>query len=196
MNTDGLSNPLKLFQIWFEEAEAKEPDVPNAMSLSTVNANGRVSSRMVLLKGYDQRGFVFYTNIGSRKGRDIVENRSVALLFHWKSLKRQVRVTGPAEEVDAEEANTYFASRSRGSQVGAWASRQSGNLQSRYLLEEAIHEFEKKFADRAIPRPPFWTGYRVIPHEIEFWEEGDFRLHNRILYSLEASGWSKSLLYP
>ncbi|MEC9078121.1 MAG: pyridoxamine 5'-phosphate oxidase [Pseudomonadota bacterium] len=196
MNTDGLSNPLKLFQIWFEEAEAKEPDVPNAMSLSTVNANGRVSSRMVLLKGYDQRGFVFYTNIGSRKGRDIVENRSVALLFHWKSLKRQVRVTGPAEEVDAEEANTYFASRSRGSQVGAWASRQSGNLQSRYLLEETIHEFEKKFADRAIPRPPFWTGYRVIPHEIEFWEEGDFRLHNRILYSLEASGWSKSLLYP
>lgn len=196
MNTDGLSNPLKLFQIWFEEAEAKEPDVPNAMSLSTVNANGRVSSRMVLLKGCDQRGFVFYTNIGSRKGRDIVENRSVALLFHWKSLKRQVRVTGPAEEVDAEEANTYFASRSRGSQVGAWASRQSGNLQSRDLLEETIHEFEKKFSDRAIPRPPFWTGYRVIPHEIEFWEEGDFRLHNRILYSLEASGWSKSLLYP
>ena len=196
MNTDGSSNPLKLFQTWFEEAEAKEPDVPNAMSLSTVNAKGRVSSRMVLLKGYDQRGFVFYTNIGSRKGRDIVENRSVALLFHWKSLKRQVRVTGAAEQVDAEEANTYFASRSRGSQVGAWASRQSGNLQNRYLLEETINEFEKKFADQAIPRPPFWTGYRVIPHEIEFWEEGDFRLHNRILYSIEDSVWSKSLLYP
>ena len=196
MNTDGSSNPLKFFETWFEEAEAKEPDVPNAMSLSTVNAKGRVSSRMVLLKGYDQRGFVFYTNIGSRKGRDIVENRSVALLFHWKSLKRQVRVTGAAEQVDAEEANTYFASRSRGSQVGAWASRQSGNLQSRLLLEETINEFEKKFADKAIPRPPFWAGYRVIPHEIEFWEEGDFRLHTRILYSLEDSVWSKSLLYP
>ena len=196
MNTDGSSNPLKLFQTWFEEAEAKEPDVPNAMSLSTANAKGRVSSRMVLLKGYDQRGFVFYTNIGSRKGRDIVENRSVALLFHWKSLKRQVRVTGAAEQVDAEEANTYFASRSRGSQVGAWASRQSGNLQNRYLLEETINEFEKKFADQAIPRPPFWTGFRVIPHEIEFWEEEDFRLHNRILYSLEDTVWSKSLLYP
>ena len=196
MNTDGSSNPLKFFETWFEEAEATEPDVPNAMSLSTVNAKGRVSSRMVLLKGYDQRGFVFYTNIGSRKGRDIFENTSVALLFHWKSLKRQVRVTGAAEQVDAEEANTYFASRSRGSQVGAWASRQSGNLQNRYLLEETINEFEKKFADKAIPRPPFWAGYRVIPHEIEFWEEGDFRLHNRILYSLENSVWSKSLLYP
>ena len=196
MNTDGSSNPIKLFESWFEEAEAKEPDIPNAMSLSSANSEGRVSSRMVLLKAYDQRGFVFYTNIGSRKGRDIAENGSVALLFHWKSLKRQIRIAGVAEQVDGEEADTYFASRSRGSQVGAWASRQSDHLRSRDLLEDAIRVFEKEFADKAIPRPPFWTGYRVIPHEIEFWDEGEFRLHNRILYSLEGSEWSKSLLYP
>lgn len=196
MNNDGSLNPIKLFEIWFEEAEAKELDVPNAMSLSTANSSGRVSSRMVLLKAYDQRGFVFYTNTGSRKGRDIRENKSVALLFHWKSLKRQVRITGAAEQVDEEEADIYFASRSRGSQAGAWASKQSDHLQSRYLLEESIREFEKNFADKAIPRPPFWTGYRVVPREIEFWEEEDFRLHNRILYSLEGSAWSKSLLYP
>ena len=196
MNTDGSSNPIKLFESWFEEAEAKEPDIHNAMSLSSVNSEGRVSSRMVLLKAYDQRGLVFYTNIGSRKARDIAENRSVALLFHWKSLKRQIRITGAAEKVDGEEADTYFASRSRGSQVGAWASRQSDHLRSRDLLEDAIREFEKEFADKAIPRPPFWTGYRVIPHEIEFWDEGEFRLHDRILYSLEGSVWSKSLLYP
>lgn len=196
MNNDGSLNPIKLFEIWFEEAEAKELDVPNAMSLSTANSSGRVSSRMVLLKAYDQRGFVFYTNTGSRKGRDIRENKSVALLFHWKSLKRQVRITGAAEQVDEEEADIYFASRSRGSQAGAWASKQSDHLQSRYLLEESIREFEKNFADKAIPRPPFWTGYRVVPREIEFWEEEDFRLHNRILYFLEGSVWSKSLLYP
>ena len=196
MNNDGSLNPIKLFEIWFEEAEAKELDVPNAMSLSTANSSGRVSSRMVLLKAYDQRGFVFYTNTGSRKGRDIRENKSVALLFHWKSRKRQVRITGAAEQVDEEEADIYFASRSRGSQVGAWASKQSDHLQSRYSLEDSIREFEKNFADRAIPRPPFWTGYRVVPREIEFWEEEDFRLHNRILYSLEDSVWSKSLLYP
>lgn len=196
MDADGSSNPIKLFESWFEEAEAKEPDIPNAMSLSSANSEGRVSSRMVLLKAYDRRGFVFYTNIGSRKGRDIAENRSVALLFHWKSLKRQIRITGAADQVDGEEADTYFASRSRGSQVGAWASRQSDHLRSRDLLEDAIREFEKEFADKAIPRPPFWTGYRVIPHEIEFWDEGEFRLHNRILYSLEGSEWSKSLLYP
>ncbi|MEC9022554.1 MAG: pyridoxamine 5'-phosphate oxidase [Pseudomonadota bacterium] len=196
MNNDGSLNPIKLFEIWFEEAEAKELDVPNAMSLSTANSSGRVSSRMVLLKAYDQRGFVFYTNTGSRKGRDIRENKSVALLFHWKSLKRQVRITGAAEQVDEEEADIYFASRSRGSQVGAWASKQSDHLQSRYSLEESIRELEKNFADKAIPRPPFWTGYRVVPREIEFWEEKDFRLHNRILYSLEGSVWSKSLLYP
>ena len=196
MNNDGSLNPIKLFEIWFEEAEAKELDVPNAMSLSTANSSGRVSSRMVLLKAYDQRGFVFYTNTGSRKGRDIRENKSVALLFHWKSLKRQVRITGAAEQVDEEEADIYFASRSRGSQAGAWASRQSDHLQSRYSLEESIREFEKNFADKVIPRPPFWTGYRVVPREIEFWEEEDFRLHNRILYFLEGSVWSKSLLYP
>ena len=196
MDTDGTSNPIKLFESWFEEAEEKEPDIPNAMSLSSANSEGRVSSRMVLLKAYDQRGFVFYTNIGSRKGRDIAENGSVALLFHWKSLKRQIRITGAAEQVDGEEADTYFASRSRGSQAGAWASRQSDQLLGRYLLEEAIGEVEKKFADKAIPRPPFWTGYRVIPHEIEFWDEGEFRLHNRISFSLEGSVWSKSLLYP
>lgn len=196
MNNDGSSNPIKLFEIWFEEAEAKELDVPNAMSLSTANSSGRVSSRMVLLKAYDQRGFVFYTNTGSRKGRDIHENKSVALLFHWKSLKRQVRITGAAGQVDEDEADIYFASRSRGSQAGAWASRQSDHLQSRYSLEESIREFEKNFADKVIPRPPFWTGYRVVPREIEFWEEEDFRLHNRILYSLEGSVWSKSLLYP
>ena len=196
MINSGSSNPIKLFKTWFEEAEAKEPDVPNAMALSSVNSGGRVSSRMVLLKAYDQKGFVFYTNTGSRKGRDIHENRSVALLFHWKSLKRQIRVTGAAEQVDEEEADIYFASRSRGSQVGAWASRQSDYLQSRNSLEESIREFEKNFADKAIPRPPFWTGYRVIPHEIEFWDEEEFRLHTRILYSLEGSVWSKSLLYP
>ena len=196
MNNDGSLNPIKLFEIWFEEAEAKELDVPNAMSLSTANSSGRVSSRMVLMKAYDQRGFVFYTNTGSRKGRDIRENKSVALLFHWKSLKRQVRITGAAEQVDEEEADIYFASRSRGSQAGAWASKQSDHLQSRYSLEESIREFEKNFADKAIPRPPFWTGYRVVPREIEFWEEEDFRLHNRILYFLEGSVWSKSLLYP
>ena len=196
MNNDGSLNPIKLFEIWFEEAEAKELDVPNAMSLSTANSSGRVSSRMVLLKAYDQRGFVFYTNTGSRKGRDIRENKSVALLFHWKSLKRQVRITGAAGQVDEDEADIYFASRSRGSQAGAWASKQSDHLQSRYLLEESIREFEKNFADKAIPRPPFWTGYRVVPREIEFWEEEDFRLHNRILYFLEGSVWSKSLLYP
>ena len=196
MNTDGSSNPIGLFESWFEDAKAKEPDVPNAMSLSSANSEGRVSSRMVLMKAFDQRGFVFYTNIGSRKGRDISENKSVALLFHWKSLKRQIRITGAAEQVDGEEADTYFASRSRGSQAGAWASRQSDQLLGRYLLEEAIGEVEKKFADKAIPRPPFWTGYRVIPHEIEFWDEGEFRLHNRISFSLEGSVWSKSLLYP
>lgn len=196
MKMDGLSDPINLFELWFQEAEVKEPDVPNAMSLSSANAEGRVSSRMVLLKTFDQKGFVFYTNTGSRKSLDIVDNNCVALLFHWKSLRRQIRITGSAERVDNEEANTYFASRSRGSQVGAWASRQSDILQSRSLLEDTISEFERAYANKPIPRPPFWTGYRVIPYEIEFWEEEEFRLHKRTLYRLEDSKWSKSLLYP
>ena len=190
--------PLRLFAAWFEEAVRGEPRDPTAMSLATVDADGRPNVRMVLMKGFDERGFVFYTNIDSQKGRELDRSSQGALLFHWKSLNRQVRLRGPVERVDDGEANSYFATRPRLAQIGAWASKQSAPLESRHAFEKAIAFYTAKFAIGTIPRPPHWTGYRLVPLAIEFWHERPFRLHDRIEFRREAPGapWRKTRLYP
>ena len=190
------TDPFAVFGEWLKAAEAAEPNDPNAMSLATVDANGMPNVRTVLLKGYDERGFVFYTNYESAKGRELLANPKAALNFHWKSLGRQVRVRGTIASVSAAEANAYFASRPRGSRIGAWASQQSRPLESRFALEKAVAAYTTKFALGEIPRPPHWSGFRLTPSEIEFWSAGTFRLHDRILFRRVGDGWRKTRLYP
>jgi pyridoxamine 5'-phosphate oxidase len=196
MTLTDLREPFARFQRWYDEVHAsglvKEP---TAMTLATVSADGQPSVRVVLLKGYDERGFVFYTNLESRKGRDIAENPRVGLCFFWEDFGRQVRVRGVAERVSDEEADAYFASRARESQLGAWASLQSSALSSREELEERFALFAERYPG-AVPRPPHWSGLRVVPSEIELWEAGAHRLHHRELYVREGDGWRRSLLFP
>jgi len=190
--------PMRLFGQWLEDATASEPADPNAMAVATVDTDGLPDVRMVLLKGFDERGAVFYTNMDSQKGRQLDTNPKAALLFHWKSRSRQIRLRGPIERVDAAEADAYYASRSRLSQIGAWASKQSTPLESRLAFEKAIALYTAKFAIGAVPRPPFWSGFRLIPISMEFWEDRPFRLHERIEFRRERIGtpWNKTRLYP
>jgi pyridoxamine 5'-phosphate oxidase len=196
-------DPLALFQAWFSEAEKSEPNDPNAMALATVDADGMPNVRMVLLKGVDDaatenRGFVFYTNFESAKGREILGARKAALGFHWKSLRRQVRVRGTVSVVSDGDADAYFASRPRLSRIGAWASSQSRPLEGRFALEAAVAKYTAKFAVGDIPRPPYWSGFRITPVEIEFWKDGAFRLHDRQVFRRSdlGSAWEKAVLFP
>jgi pyridoxamine 5'-phosphate oxidase len=190
--------PLRLFMAWFEDAKHAEPVNPDAMALATVDADGMPNARMVLLKGFDQRGFVFFTNLDSAKGHELSKAAKAALTFYWKTLARQVRARGHVEAVSAQEADAYFATRSRMAQIGAWASKQSTPLEGRLAFEKAVALFTAKFAVGMVPRPPRWSGYRVVPQEIEFWQERPFRLHDRILFRREQTDapWSKTRLYP
>jgi pyridoxamine 5'-phosphate oxidase len=190
--------PLRLFAAWFEDAKKAEPNDPDAMALATVDADGLPNVRMVLLKGFDERGFVFYSNEGSQKGRELATNARAGLAFHWKSLRRQVRLRGTVAPVSEAEADAYFASRPRSSQIGAWASKQSTPLESRLAFEKAIAVHAAKFAIGAVPRPPFWIGYRVTPTVMEFWHDRPFRLHDRIEFRRAdaAAQWTKVRLYP
>jgi len=191
-------DPIALFGEWLEAAKAGEPNDPNAMAVATVDDDGLPDVRMVLLKDVDARGFTFYTNTTSAKGRQLAGQPKAALLFHWKSLRRQVRVRGPVEPVSEAEADAYFASRARASQIGAWASDQSSQMQSRLALEGRIAEYGLKFGLGKVPRPPHWTGYRVIPRAMEFWRDRPFRLHERLVFArAEAGGrWETSRLFP
>ncbi len=190
------ADPDALFETWFAEARALEPNDAEAMTLATATADGAPSARTVLLKGHDARGFVFYTNSQSRKGAELAANKRAALLFHWKSLRRQVRIEGPVAPVDAAEADAYFASRARDSQLGAWASDQSRPLASRELFEQRFREAGALYQDGDVPRPPHWWGYRVVPERIEFWIDRAHRLHERRLFTRGEGGWSEGLLYP
>ena len=193
------SEPFRLFEEWFVDAKASEPNDPNAMALATVDADGLPDVRMVLLNARDERGFTFFTNTGSAKGRELAFDPKAALLFHWKSLRRQVRVRGPVETVSDAEADAYFATRPRLSQIGAWASQQSRPLEGRFALEAAVAKVTAQHALGSVPRPPHWTGFRIRPVQIEFWHDRPFRLHDRVVFTREldgASEWTKTRLYP
>lgn len=190
------TEPFALFAEWLGEATRSEPNDPNAMALATVDADGLPDVRMVLLKGFDTAGFVFYSHIASAKGRELAANPKAALLFHWKSLRRQVRVRGPVTPVSDAEADAYFASRPKQSQLGAWASKQSQPLESRMAFEKAIALTAAKYALGEVPRPPGWSGWRITPQAIEFWHDRPFRLHDRILFTRDGDDWRKTRLYP
>jgi pyridoxamine 5'-phosphate oxidase len=192
------SDPLELFGVWYAEAEKSEPNEPTAMSLATVGPDGTPSLRMVLLKDFDPAGFVFYTNYESRKGQQLLGHPKAALLFHWKSLRRQVRLEGPITQTTAAEADAYFATRARGSQIGAWASEQSRPLGSRFALEKRVAEYAARHVVGTVPRPPHWSGFRLQPTLIEFWQDGAFRLHDRLEYrrGSPAEPWTTRTLYP
>ena len=190
------SDPFALARAWATEADASEPNDPHAIALATVDAHGLPHVRMVLLKGHDERGFVFYTNFESAKGREILASRKAAMLFHWKSLRRQIRIRGDVEVVTEAEADEYYASRPRLSRIGAWASAQSRPLESKFALEKAVAEVTMKYPVGDIPRPAHWSGFRVRPVEIEFWKDGAFRLHDRIKFVRDGDGWTKTRLYP
>ncbi len=192
----GPDDPLSLFATWFDEAERGEPNDPDSMALATVDADGAPSLRMVLLKGFDRHGFVFYSNLDSRKGRELAANPRAALLFHWKSLRRQVRIEGPVTPVTDAEADAYFASRPRAHRIGAWASRQSRPLSGRFELEREVARYAAKFHIGAVPRPPFWSGFRLKPRCIEFWRGSAFRLHDRLIYHRAEAGWTTERLFP
>lgn len=191
------TEPFRLFATWLEDATRSEPNDPNGVALATVDTDGMPNVRMVLLKGFDEQGFVFYTNFESAKGREILASRKAAMCFHWKSLRRQVRVRGPVEIVSDAEADAYYATRPRGSRIGAWASKQSRPLESRFALEKAVAEYTAKFAIGEIPRPHHWSGFRIVPASIEFWHDRPFRLHDRLEFTRnEGGGWDKARLYP
>ena len=192
---DFTLNPFELFANWYDLAIETEINDPNAMTLSTIS-NNRPSSRVVLLKSHDEKGFVFYTNSNSKKGKSISENNNIALNFHWKTQNRQIRIEGQAEIVSSEIADSYFNSRSRGSQIGAWSSNQSAELNARSELIDNIKKFEKKYEDQDIPRPSHWNGYLVKPQLIEFWQEMPFRIHDRVVYTLFNNKWKIKKLYP
>ena len=189
-------NPFALFEAWLREATASEPNDPNAMTLATVDAEGMPDARMVLLKSVDTRGFVFFTNLDSAKGRELSATPKAALNFHWKSLRRAVRVRGAVEVVSDAEADAYFASRARSARIGAWASDQSRPVPDRFALEKRIAEFGLRFGLGTVPRPPNWSGYRVIPATFEFWRDRPFRLHERLVFARAGDGWTTSRLYP
>jgi pyridoxamine 5'-phosphate oxidase len=192
------ADPLELFADWYAEAEKSEPNDPTAMTLATVGPDGTPSVRMVLLKGFDASGFVFYTNHESRKGLHLMTHPKAAMLFHWKSLRRQVRLEGPVETTTPKEADDYFATRQRGSQIGAWASDQSRPLESRFALEKRVAEYTARHVIGTVPRPPHWSGFRLQPLLIEFWQDAPFRLHDRLEYRRPSVGapWSTRTLYP
>tara|TARA_R110001583_G_scaffold71050_5_gene200520 strand:- start:28115 stop:28735 length:621 start_codon:yes stop_codon:yes gene_type:complete len=192
------NDPFDLFDVWFREAKNKEDTYPDAMTLATADAQGRPSARVVLLKGFDPEGFVFYTNYESRKGTQLSENAYAALCFHWKKLERCVRIEGPTAKVGDAESDAYFQSRARGSQIGAWASVQSRPMSGRFDLEKRVAEFTAKFGFGKVPRPEHWGGFRLVPDRIEFWSEGTFRLHDRQLYTRDAqgAGWLVEKLFP
>ncbi len=194
--------PLALFAAWFAEAVKSEPNDPTAMALATADAAGQPDVRMVLMKDFDANGFVFYSHIDSQKGRELAANPNAALLFHWKSLRRQVRIRGPVETVTPAEADAYFATRPKQSQIGAWASKQSQTLESRFAFEQAIATYAARYALSAVPRPEGWSGWRVKPQSIEFWHDRPFRLHDRIEFfraqadSAPDTPWQKKRMYP
>lgn len=190
------ADPFLLFDTWFAEAAGSETIDPNAMTVATATPSGRPAARILLLKGRDDRGFVFFTNTESRKGLELAANGHVALLFHWKSLARQIRIEGPVERVTDAEADAYYATRARVSRLGAWASHQSRPLGSRAELEARVAEFDARYPGEAVPRPPHWSGFRCLPACFEFWQDRPFRLHDRITYTPDERGWSIGRLYP
>lgn len=198
--TDGdfveSAEPYELFSRWLKDATASEPNDPNAVALSTVDQDGMPNVRMVLLKDFDEQGFVFYTNYESAKGQEILASMKAAMCFHWKSLRRQVRVRGIVEKVSDAEANEYYASRPRGSRIGAWASAQSRPLESRFALEKAVASYTTRYAIGDIPRPAHWSGFRIKPVSIEFWHDRPFRLHDRVVFKPDGKTWNKTRLYP
>jgi len=192
-----LQNPIDLFKIWFEEAKEKEINDPNAVALATTGVNNQPSVRMVLLKGLSNKGFVFYTNFNSKKGRELKSNKLASMCFHWKSLRRQVRIIGRVEEVTSQEADEYYSSRAYGSRISAWASSQSKPMENRNIFLKKIEDFKKKFPnENNTPRPPHWSGWRIHPTEIEFWVDGESRIHERLNYIFKNKKWSKEILYP
>ena len=189
-------DPFETFSQWLGEATKNEPDNPTAVALATADASGAPSVRMVLLKGFDERGFVFYSNTESRKGRELAENPRAALCFHWKTLARQVRIEGAVTPVSDEEADAYYASRARDSRIGAWASKQSTAMSGRFDLEVAVAKYAAKYAIGDVPRPPFWSGYRIAAERLEFWTDKPFRLHERLIYERDGEGWRNQILFP
>ncbi len=192
-----LGNPIDLFKKWFSEAEKREINDPNAVAVATSDKNNQPNVRMVLLKGISQKGFVFYTNFKSKKGKELKANSKASLCFHWKSLRRQVRVLGDVEEVTTSEADEYYNSRPYKNKIGAWASSQSDDLANRETFLNKIREFEQKYPEKnSVPRPPHWSGWRILPKEVEFWLDGEGRIHERLVYINEKGNWKKKLLFP